>query len=135
MRTQGMAGTMARTRRPIPVLVLVLALCAGAASCRGGCGSGADRTAAVQGPLALFPVEAQVVLSFDFARMRGTPAVAKLAALARQNPADDQLIGELTRRTGLDPFRDVESLVMAFPEEARREGQLGLVLRSDHLDE
>jgi len=129
-----MAGTMARTGRPIPVLLVALGLVA-ASSCRGGCARVADRTAAAQGPLAHFPVETQVLVAFDFTRMRDTPAVKKLATLAQQNPADEQQSRELTRRTGFDPFRDTDSLVLAFPEEARREGQLGLVLRGDHLDE
>jgi hypothetical protein len=127
-----MAGTMARTRWPIPVL-LVGALAAG--SCRGGCARAPDRTAAAQGRLALFPVEAQVVVGFDCARLRGSPAVTKLAALAGRSQVDEREIQELTRRTGLDPFKDVESIVMAFPEEARRGGELGMVLRADHLDE
>jgi hypothetical protein len=105
-------------------------------SCRGGCARQRAQTGAtVQGRLALFPVETQVVVSFDFAKLRAGPAAEKLAALAQQSQADQQQIDQFARRTGLDPLRDIQSLVVAFPEEARRRGEMGLVMRAEHLDE
>src|SRR4051812_9599349 len=108
MRTHGMAGTMARRHRAFPVLpsmIVVAALAAAAAaSCRGGCARAPDRAATVQGRLALFPVNTSVVVALDFARLRGSPAAAKLAALARQSQSDDKEIEELARRTGFDPI-------------------------------
>jgi hypothetical protein len=135
MRIHGIAGTIARTGPRFP-LFATLALVAGLGSCRGGCGRGGGPEAAtVQGRLAPFPVETQVVLSFDFTRLRSSAAAGKLAALAQQSQTDQKEIEAFARRTGLDPLRDVQSLVVAFPEEARRRGELGLVLRADHLDE
>jgi hypothetical protein len=126
---------MARRPRRFPVL-LVLFLGSVLASCRGGCGGGArEAPATVQGRLALFPVETQVVVSFDFAKLRAGPAADKLAALAQHSQADQTQIDEFARRTGLDPLRDVQSLIVAFPEEARRRGEMGLVMRAQHLDE
>jgi hypothetical protein len=119
---------MARRHAPFPVLVAALVVAA--ASCRGGCGHQEDQTAVVKGRLALFPVETQVVVALDFARLRGSPAAGKLAALAQQSQSDAREIEEFTRRTGLDPVAGVESVVMGFPDEARRAGQFGLVLRA-----
>jgi hypothetical protein len=118
---------MARRHAPFPVL---LALLAAAASCRGGCGHEAERAATVQGRLAMFPVETQVVVALDFARLRGSPAAGKLAALAQQSQSDAREIEEFTRRTGLDPVAGVDSIVMGFPDEARRAGQFGFVLHA-----
>jgi len=126
---------MARRRRRIPVLVIaVLVPILAGASCR-GCARNRDRTATVEGRLALFPAAAQVVISFDFAKLRASPAAGKLAALAERSQTDEHEIETFARRTGLDPLRDIDSLVVAFPDDARRAGALGLVLRGNHLDE
>src|SRR4051794_32529087 len=85
MRIHGIAGTIARTRPRFPVFATVGVLVA-LGSCRGGCGSGGvPEAATVQGRLAPFPVETQVVLSLDFARLRTSAAAGKLAALAQRS--------------------------------------------------
>jgi hypothetical protein len=122
---------MARRACRTSILFVVAAL----ASCRGGCHREADRAATVQGRLALFPAATQLVVSVDVARLRSSPAAAKLSALATQSPEDKKLLDEFTARTGLDPMRQIGSLTLAFPEEARAHGELGLLLRADHLDE
>ena len=130
---------MARRRRPFPVLRALFFVVSGAtaagASCRGGCVRGHDRTATVEGRLALFPAAAQVVISFDFAKLRESPAAAKLAALAEQSQSDQREIETFAHRTGFDPVHDVDTLLVAFPDDARRTGALGLVMRGNHLDE
>jgi hypothetical protein len=83
----------------------------------------------------MFPAEARVLVSFDFARLRDSAAAGKLAALAQQSQADQNEIEAFARRTGLDPLRDVDSLLVAFPEEARKTGAIGLVMRARHLDQ
>jgi len=115
------------------VLAVAIPILAGA-SCR-GCARAPDRTATVEGRLALFPAAAQVVISFDFAKLRASPAAGKLAALAERSQTDEHEIETFARRTGLDPLRDIDSLIVAFPDDARRAGALGLVLRGNHLDE
>jgi len=85
--------------------------------------------------MALFPAATQVVVSIDGAKLRASPAAAKLSALATQSEADRKDIDELIHRTGFDPLRQIQSLTLAFPEEARARGELGLILRADHLDE
>jgi len=122
---------MTRTRLFFPALIIVATL----GSCRGGCRRGDDRAATVAGRLALFPVGTKVVAAIDVARLRESPAAAKLAAQAQQNPADQQEIEEFTRRTGFDPLKQLGSITVAFPEEARAHGEVGMVLRADDLDE
>jgi hypothetical protein len=115
------------------LLALLLAVAGGA--CRGGC----DRTPAVAHPaggaLAWFPAEAQIVLSIDFARLRASSLWERLAPLVSSNPDDQAQLEELTRRTGFDPLRQIDALVVAFPEEARNGGAMGLVVRGRDFDE
>lgn len=121
------------TRRRVfwPVLIVLVA----AGSCRGGCRRTEDRGATVEGRLALFPVATKIVAAIDVAQLRASPAAAKLAAEAQQNPADQQEIEEFARRTGFDPLKQLSSITVAFPEEARAHGELGVVMRAEHLDE
>ncbi len=113
----------------------VIAAAALLATCRAGCHRGDDRAATVEGRLALFPAATRIVASVDVAKLRASPAAAKLAAQAKQNAADQREIEEFARRTRFDPLRQLNSVTVAFPEEARARGELGLVLRADHLDE
>jgi hypothetical protein len=105
------------------------------ASCRGGCRRGEDRAATVEGRLALFPAATRVVASIDGSRLRASPAAGKLAALAQQSDADRREIEDFAKRTGFDPLATLESVTVAFPEDARTKGELGLVLRARDLDE
>jgi hypothetical protein len=122
---------MTRTRVFFPALIVLATL----GSCRGGCKRGDDRAATVAGRLALFPVGTKVVAAIDAARLRGSPAAAKLAAQAQQNPDDQHEIEDFARRTGFDPLKQLGSITVAFPEEARARGEVGMVLRADDLDE
>ena len=58
-----------------------------------------------------------------------------LGGLATSDPGDRQKIDELAKRTGFDPLKQVDSLTVAFPEEARTQGGMGLILRGRGLDE
>jgi len=127
------APLRALANRLSPTVLAGLVLAA-ALSCRGGCGSTLAPGRPLGGRLALFPAEARVVVAFDFARLRGSPLSTLLAQLATGAPADQAQIDAFSKRTGLDPWRDIESLVVAFPDDARRGGQFGLVLRAAHLD-
>jgi hypothetical protein len=134
MRTQAIARTITR---PTRLASIVLGALAALSSCRGGCHRGAepDRTATVEGRLALFPAATQVVVAVDATRLRDSPAAAKLAALGTQSPEDKKLLETFAARTGLDPLRQVTNLTLGFPEEARAHGEFGLVLRAEALDE
>jgi hypothetical protein len=126
---------MARRRGRWPVRALLIGWAAVACSCRGGCSRGPDAFATAAGRLALFPVDTRVVVSFDFAGLRASPAAGKLATLAERSQADANEIAEFARRTGLDPLKQIDGLVAAFPEEGRRRGELGLVLRAARFDQ
>jgi hypothetical protein len=124
---------MTRRRRVWPASLLVVLVTA--ASCRGGCRRGDDRAATVEGRLALFPAATRIVAAIDVAKLRASPAAAKLAAQAQQSPGDLHEIEEFAHRTGFDPLRQLVSVTVAFPEEARAHGEFGMVLRADKLDE
>ena len=91
--------------------------------------------AAVKGRLALFPIAARVVVSVEVARLRDSPAAAKLSTLVSESQADKDTLASFQRRTGLDPVKQISSLTIAFPEEARAGGEFGVVLRGDLFDE
>jgi hypothetical protein len=147
MRTHDIARTIAPSPRGFPLprrtflpvarraVLPTLALLFAAASCRGGCARKPDAAATVQGRLALLPLPTRVVVALDFARLRASPAAAKLAALAQQNAGDQQQLDDFARRTGLDPIQHLDSLLVGFPEDARARGEFGLVLRAQRLDQ
>ena len=122
-------------RLPRTGLALVAALLAGGASCRGGCSRPASVEAPAAASVAWFPADARIVVAIDFARLRAAPLWGALGALAASDPADRQKIDELARRTGFDPLKQVDSITVAFPEEARAQGGMGLILRGRGLDE
>ena len=106
---------MNRTRALWPAVAIVAVL----GSCRGGCHRGDDRAATVEGRLALFPAATRIVASIDVSKLRASPAAAKLIAQAKQNPGDQREIDDFAKRTGFDPLRQLNSVTVAFPEEAR----------------
>jgi hypothetical protein len=130
MRIQDIRRTIARTRVDF---LLALALAGGA--CRGGCAGPSDPAATVQGRIALLPEPVRVVVSIDVAKLRGSPVAAKLAALGKEYPAGDRELEEFKRRTGLDPLAQLDSVLVGFPDDARKRGELALVLRAQHLDQ
>ncbi len=128
---------MPSTPRRIPAHALALAAIAvvTAASCRSGCQREAGRAASVEGRLAMFPVSTRVVVSLDVGTLRAGPAAAKLTALAKPSDADDRALEQLVRRTGFDPLTQLASITLAFPEDASANGELGLIVRAERLDE
>lgn len=114
---------------------LALAVMLAIGGCRGGCNRTPSTARPVAGVLAWFPAETQIVLSIDCARLRASPLWERLAPLVSSNPADQAQLEELTRRTGFDPLRQIDSLIVAFPEEARNGGAMGLVVRGREFDE
>lgn len=86
-------------------------------------------------PLDAFPAETRILLGLDLARLRASGVWAQLRALAAPDPADEARLADLKKRTGLDLLRDLEGLVVAFPEEARRTGQFALAVTAPRFDE
>ncbi len=115
--------------------MLVVVALAALAACRGGCQRAVDPAATVSGQLALLPEPVRVLVSIDVAKLRASPAAARLGALTKQSPEDARRLEELARRTGFDPLAQIDSILVGFPEDARVRGELALVLRASHLDE
>ena len=125
---------MLRPRVP-SAAILMVALAAALGGCRGGCGPSTSSGRPAGGALAWFPGDTQIVVAIDFARLRATPLWTRLAALATASPGDQEQIDEVVRRTGFDPLRQIDSLTLAFPEEARNGGAMGMVLRGRGFEE
>ena len=115
-------------------IALVLAV-GGLGGCRGGCSRAGPPSPRPSDALGWFPAETQVIVAVDFARLRATPLGTRLVPLMRTNPDDQAQIDEFVRRTGFDPLHHVQSLWVAFPEEARNGGAMGVVLRGRGLHE
>lgn len=112
------------------VLLVAVALGAG---CRGGCGAG--RAPARDELLSRLPVETRFVASVDLAKIRSTALWSQLSAFSQEDPADRKRIEELTARTGLDPLRQLDRIIAAFPDSARERGQYALVIDGRGFDE
>ena len=119
----------------LPSLVGLVVVVVALASCRGGCGRVDNRARPLDGRLALLPIDTRTVVALDFERMRAAPFAAKLSTLAASNPDDEKRLAAFRERTGLDPVRQVDSIVVGFPEEARLHGELGVVVRAERFDE
>jgi len=74
-------------------------------------------------------------VALDIAKLRASSLAPQLAGLALASPADDQRLDTFRQRTGLDPVRQIDSVTVAFPEEARARGELGIILRASHFDQ
>jgi hypothetical protein len=121
--------------RKAPPVVLVVVAALAFASCRGACGR-ADRAAGpLEGRLALLPIDTRSVVALDFDQIRRAPFAAKLSTLAASSPEDEKRLAAFSKRTGLDPVRQIDSIVVGFPEEARLHGEMGVVVRAERFDE
>ncbi len=104
------------------VAILVLAVLSG---CRK-----TDRAATPTPALSLLPADALSVISVDLARLRQTRLVAKLVAV---NPLPEpllQFLGAFTTKSGIDPLRTFDSVVVAAGSKQR----WALVARGQRLE-
>jgi len=87
--------------------------------------------------LATLPPETQIVLGLDFARLRagGTWPALRAALGDAGGAADRAVVQAFALRTGFDPFTQVDSLTVAFPENAEARETFGLVLKGHGLEE
>lgn len=130
------AATAASVRSRWWAGVAALALaCATAAGCRDGCGGRGKQVRPLDGALNGLPAETRIVLGIDVARARRSPLWAELSSLAAAAPGDEQQLQDFAGRTGFDPLKDLDAVVLAFPDEARKSGQVALILRGHNLDE
>lgn len=118
-----------------PSFGLVVVVVVAFASCRGACGRATNPVRPLDGRLALLPIDTRTVVALDFERIRAAPFATKLSTLAASNPDDEKRLATFRERTGLDPVRQVDSIVVGFPEEARLHGEMGVVVRGERFDE
>jgi hypothetical protein len=116
-------------------MLLAAVVAVGLASCRGGCSRATREARPLDGRLALFPIETRSLVALDLVKVRAAPMSARLASLAVASPSDQQRLDVFRQRTGLDPGRQIESIIVGFPEEARVRGELGIVVRAARFDE
>lgn len=122
--------TTMTTRRRWPAGVAALALViAGGAACRSRSGP-----ALPTGELALVPGDASLVLRADLSQLRASPPWARLTALAGTDPTRQQGLTELARRTGLDPVKQIKSVVWA-ASIGGGAGDFALLIRGGPFDE
>src|SRR5436190_9895030 len=99
----------------------------------GSCGSrGESETATWEHDVALIPSEAAAVFRADLGRLRTSPVWQRLASLAQSDPARQHAVDELVRRTGLDPARQIQTIVWAQPASG---AEFALIVRGGPFDE
>jgi hypothetical protein len=77
--------------------------------------------------LALLPRETAVVASLNVPRLRDTALWRKLLDARERSPESKKRLADFTQMTGLDPFTQIDGLVVGFPAQAG--GDFGLVVR------
>jgi hypothetical protein len=125
-------------RRLFPVVLIAVFITTTTTLTTGGCRGGCARRApdgSPPGVLAMFPPETRMVLAIDFRKVRDSGLWRELFSLAGQDPEDQRLIESFSKRTGLDPFRQIHRVYAAFPEEARRDGAFALYFEGEGFDE
>jgi hypothetical protein len=101
-----------------------------AAACHKTSGSGAARE-----DLALVPKETDIVLMANVARMRGTAMWRKLLDVRDGDVAQKKEFDEFVAKCGFDPFKQVDSLFMAFPQSTGEQKEFAAVLRGTFNEE
>jgi hypothetical protein len=98
-----------------------LLLCAVSVALLGGCGS----KAGAGDPLKLVPGDSRVLLKLDVARLRQTQFKDRLLQLVERNEGAKKKLQTLVQKSGFDPVRDLDSVLLALPyggEKATGEG-------------
>ena len=119
-------------RRAVAWVVVALAgLVAG-----GGCkGCEAPHEAVADRVFLLLPEQAQTVVSLNLREVRESVLWKAVATVGERSSDDLTILAAVKARTGFDPLVDVHRLVLAFPEDARANGEFALVAYGDHFDE
>lgn len=118
---------MGSARRWWTTGTLFLALVGGCR--RGGTGAGGKTEA---DPLMLLPAQARVVIGIDLARARQAPIAAHLGVLRPLLAEPLAVLDGFSARTGFDPWRGVDSIVIARSDAP---DQTGIVIRGALLEE
>lgn len=109
-----------RTRSWLVVLLGMLAVSSiSCSSCR--------RKGAAREDLAIVPQEAQVIVTLNVSRVRDTAMWRKLIEFRDQSADTKKQLDEFTARCGFDPFKHLESAMIAFPT-AVADGEVGIII-------
>jgi len=90
---------------------------------------------AAVGPLSgqalILPADARFVMGLDVKRFAASPFYAKFAAERGMKP---EALAELEEKTGLNPARDIDQIVIAGAGDGRRHGAPGVAVALGHFD-
>ncbi|MCU1278636.1 MAG: hypothetical protein JWM53_2182 [bacterium] len=104
------------------VLCGVLALSFSA--CKSTSGSGAAKE-----DLALVPKETDIVLMANVSRMRNTAMWRKLLDVRDSDPQSKKDYDDFVAKCALDPFKQIDSIFVAFPQTGAAEKEFAAILR------
>lgn len=93
-------------------------------ACKSTSGSGAAKE-----DLALVPKETDIILMANVARMRNTAMWRKLLDLRDQDPQSKKDYDEFVTKCALDPFKQIDSVFVAFPQSGGEQKEFAAILR------
>jgi len=86
-------------------------------------------TGAAKEDLALVPKEADIILMANVARMRNTAMWRKLVELRDQDPQSKKDYDDFVTKCALDPFKQIDSIFVAFPQGGGEQKEFAAILR------
>jgi hypothetical protein len=105
-------------------LVLCGVLALSVSACKSTSGSGAAKE-----DLALVPKETDIVLMANVSRMRNTAMWRKLLDVRDSDPQSKKDFDEFSTKCALDPFKQIDSIFVAFPQSGASEKEFAAILR------
>src|SRR5262249_53842167 len=105
-------------------LVLSGLLALSLSACKSTSGSGAAKE-----DLALVPKETDIILMANVSRMRNTAMWRKLLDVRDQDPQAKKDFDEFTQKCALDPFKQIDSVFVAFPQGGGEQKEFAAILR------
>ncbi len=93
-------------------------------ACKSTSGSGAAKE-----DLALVPKETDIILMANVSRMRNTAMWRKLLDVRDSDPQAKKDFDEFTQKCGLDPFKQIDSVFVAFPQGGGEQKEFAAVVR------
>jgi hypothetical protein len=108
------------------LLICGVFIVAAAAGCKKTSGTGAARE-----DLALVPKETDIVLMANVARMRNTAMWRKLLDVRDSDASAKKDYEQFVKDCSLDPFKQVDSLFVAFPQGGGEQKEFAAILRGE----
>jgi hypothetical protein len=115
---------------PARRILLCAAAVVAVAACNKTSGSGAARE-----DLALVPKETDIVLMANVARMRNTAMWRKVLDVRDSDPQAKKDYDEFVQKCALDPFKQIDSVFVAFPQSSGEQKEFAAVLRGQFNEE